>query len=45
MAGFWKQHEVTDGTYNYIDWLYIMESMQVQNENQWRDYEAGRDKN
>lgn len=42
LSGYWKQHELTDGTYTYMDWLDITEAIQVQRENQFRDYEAGR---
>jgi hypothetical protein len=39
-AGFWKQHELWDGTYNLDDLLDIHEMMAVQNENKARSYEA-----
>jgi hypothetical protein len=42
MAGHWKQHELRDGTYNYIDHLDILEMMNVYNENNFRDYERKR---
>ncbi|WP_333813308.1 DUF6889 family protein [Muricomes intestini] len=42
MAHYWAQKELKDGTYNYIDLLDILEAMDVENENRWRDYEHER---
>lgn len=39
MAHLWKQKELKDGTYSYIDLLDILEAINVENENKWRDYE------
>jgi hypothetical protein len=44
MAGHWKQHQLWDGTYNYIDLLNINEMMLVENENRRRDYEHKKQK-
>jgi hypothetical protein len=33
MAGLWRQSELKDGSYNYIDLLDILEMMTVQAEN------------
>ena len=41
-AGFWKQHELWDGTYTLDDLLDIMELIRVRNENQIRAAEASR---
>ena len=35
-AGFWKQHEMWDGTYTLDDLMDIVEMIQVSNENQRR---------
>ena len=35
-AGFWKQHEIWDGTYTLDDLMDIVELILVSNENQWR---------
>ena len=35
-AGFWKQHEIWDGTYTLDDLMDIVELIQVSNENQRR---------
>lgn len=43
-AGFWKQHELWDGTYTYIDLLDIIEMMQVKAENERRAQEASLNK-
>lgn len=40
MAHYWAQKELKDGTYNFIDLLDILEMMDVENENKWRDHEA-----
>lgn len=40
MAHYWAQKELKDGTYNFIDLLDILEMIDVENENKWRDYEA-----
>jgi hypothetical protein len=42
MAGLWRQRELKDGTYSYIDFLNILEMINVENENKHRDYEAQR---
>jgi hypothetical protein len=42
MAHYWAQKELKDGTYNYIDLLDILEAMDVESENRWRDYEHER---
>ena len=36
MAGFWRQHELWDGTYNIDDLLDIQELILVKNENERR---------
>jgi hypothetical protein len=36
IAGYWRQHELWDGTYTYADWLDIMEIMAVKQENERR---------
>ena len=41
-AGFWKQHELWDGTYTLDDLLDIVELIRVRNENQIRAAEASR---
>ena len=39
-AGFWRQHELWDGTYTLDDLLDILELIQVRNENERRIKEA-----
>ena len=39
-AGFWRQHELWDGTYTLDDLLDITELIRVRNENQARAMEA-----
>ena len=39
LAGYWKQHEIWDGTYTLDDLLDITEVMIVKNENERREYE------
>ena len=39
-AGFWKQHELWDGTYTLDDLLDIAELVQVRRENEFRAVEA-----
>ena len=39
-AGFWRQHELWDGTYTLDDLLDIVELIRVRNENQARAMEA-----
>ena len=39
-AGYWKQHELWDGTYTLDDLLDITELIRVRNENQARAMEA-----
>ena len=39
-AGFWKQHEMWDGTYTLDDLMDIVEMMQVTAENQRRAMET-----
>ena len=36
MQGYWKQHELWDGTYTFSDWLDIIELIQVKAENEAR---------
>jgi hypothetical protein len=43
MAGFWKQHELWDGTYTYIDFLDIRESILVESENRTRARERAKE--
>jgi hypothetical protein len=40
MAGFWRQHEVWDGTYTLDDLLDAHEMLEVKNENERRAIEA-----
>lgn len=42
MAGFWKQKEIWDGTYNIDDLLDILELMAVKSENEKRFNEYSR---
>jgi hypothetical protein len=42
MAGLWKQHEIKDGTYSYVDLLDVLEAMNVDVENRYRDFDAQR---
>ena len=39
LAGYWKQHEIWDGTYTLDDLLDITEVMIVKNENERREQE------
>ena len=39
LAGYWKQHEIWDGTYTLDDLLDITEVMIVKNVNERREYE------
>ena len=41
-AGFWRQHELWDGTYTLDDLLDIVELIRVRSENQIRAAEASR---
>lgn len=38
--GMWRQHELWDGTYTFVDWLDALEIIQVKNENNLRAYES-----
>ncbi len=38
-AGFWKQHELWDGTYTLDDLMDMIELMQVKSENERRSFE------
>lgn len=40
LAGYWKQHEIWDGTYTLDDLLDITEAMIVKSENERREYES-----
>jgi hypothetical protein len=44
MAGLWRQHELWDGTYTYVDFLDIQEMLLVQNENRRRDFDHAEQK-
>jgi hypothetical protein len=35
-AGLWRQHEISDGTYDLQDLLDVLEFLEVKNENQRR---------
>jgi len=39
---YWQQKELKDGTYDYLDWLDMIEIINVDNENKRRDYEYRR---
>jgi len=39
LAGYWKQHEIWDGTYTLDDLLDMTEVMIVKNENEKREYQ------
>ena len=41
-AGFWKQHELWDGTYTLDDLLDIVELIRVRRENEARAMEVNR---
>lgn len=40
IAGFWKQHEMWDGTYTFDDWLDAVEMITVKAENEARQAES-----
>lgn len=40
IAGFWKQHEMWDGTYTFDDWLDVVEMITVKAENEARQVES-----
>ena len=42
-AGFWRQHELWDGTYTLDDLLDIVELIRVRRENEYRLRSAGGD--
>lgn len=42
MAGFWKQHEIWDGTYTLDDLADANEMLSVKYENERRSAEVGR---
>lgn len=42
MAGYWRQHELWDGTYVLDDLMDIIEMIQVKNENERRSMEYGK---
>ena len=44
ITGFWKQHELWDGTYTFNDWLDVVEIIEVKNENEYRINEEMRNK-
>ena len=44
-AGFWRQHELWDGTYTLDDLLDITELIRVRRENEYRAMEAARQAN
>jgi hypothetical protein len=39
-AGLWRQHETTDGTYNFQDLLDVLEFLDLKEENARRAREA-----
>jgi len=41
LAGYWKHHEIWDGTYSFQDLIDITELMEVKNENErrWQEYQ------
>jgi len=41
-AGYWKQHEIWDGTYTLDDLLDIVEMIRVKKENEYRMTEVRR---
>lgn len=43
-AGLWRQYELKDGTYNFIDFLNILEVLTVKSENDHRAADAARKK-
>ena len=43
-AGYWKQHELWDGTYTLDDLLDIVELIRVRRENERRAAEAARER-
>ena len=43
-AGFWRQHELWDGTYTFNDLLDVLEMMNVKAENERRAHEASMNK-
>lgn len=40
LEGYWKQHELWDGTYTFDDFLDIIEVIEVKHENERRSEEA-----
>ncbi len=42
--GYWKQHELWDGTYTLDDLLDIVEMIRVKQENEMRAAEAARER-
>nr|DAZ12643.1 MAG TPA: hypothetical protein [Caudoviricetes sp.] len=36
IAGLWKQHELWDGTYTFLDWCDAVEMIEVKIENEAR---------
>lgn len=43
IGGYWKQHEIWDGTYNIDDLMDIIEMMIVKRENEIRASEAAKE--
>ena len=41
--GYWKQHELWDGTYTLDDLLDIVELIRVRRENEWKAREMMKD--
>ena len=44
VAGYWRQHELWDGTYTLDDLMDIIEVIQVKNENERRSMEAAKNR-
>jgi hypothetical protein len=43
LAGFWRHHEVFDGTYSFMDLLDIHELMDFKQETEWRAAHVGKE--
>jgi len=44
IAGLWRQHETSDGTYSFLDLWEVNRALDVQQENQRRAAEAHRNR-
>jgi hypothetical protein len=44
LSGLWRQNELGDGTYDFLDLVAVNRMLNIQDENRWRAQEAQRAK-